>query len=110
MANQSRVPRAQPSAEQKKLLRDGAAQAAEALQLDINQALAEIQATVERLSAKHDKPESFIFQQLHLGGVVLKQKRLPGINNAFAHCEARCEDECGSDTVLFSNTLTDMCC
>ena len=97
---QSRIPHAQPSEEQRKLQRDSAVQAAIALQQDINQALEELQATVKRLSEKHGKPETFIPEQLHLGGAVLKQRRTPGINNAFAHCEAQCEDECELTTAL----------
>lgn len=104
MANQSRITQAQPSEEQRRLQRERAAQAAEQLQVDIDKALDELQATVERLSLKHDKLESFILEQLHLGGVVLKQKRLPGINNAFSHCEARCENDCELFMVLLSRT------
>ena len=84
---QSCIPHAQPSKEQRKLQCDSATQAAIALQQDINQA------TIEQLSEKHGKPETFILEQLHLGGVVLKQRHAPGINNAFAHCKAWCEDE-----------------
>ena len=91
---QSHIPHAQPSKEQRKLQHDGAMQAAIALQQNINQALEELQATVEQLSEKHGKPETFILEQLLLGGAVYKQRHAPGINNAFAHHKAWCEDEC----------------
>ena len=42
----------------------------------------------------HIKSEAFILKQLHLGGNILKQKCAPGINNAYAHCEAWCKDDC----------------
>ena len=103
MANKSRIPRAQPSEEQRKLQRERATEQAKALQEEIDGILDEIQSTVERLSDKYLKSESFILEQLHLGGVVLKQKHAPGINNAFAHCEARCEDECRS--IFWSNPI-----
>ena len=96
MVNKSCMPCAQPSEEQRKLQCERATQQAEALQQDVNETLDEIQSAVERLSNKYSKPESFILGQLHLGGVVLKQKHAPGINNAFAHYEAQCEDECKS--------------
>ena len=96
MVNKSRMPHAQPSEEQRKLQHERAIQQAEALQQDINETLDDIQSAVERLLNKYSKPESFILKQLHLRGVVLKQKCAPGINNAFAHCEAQCEDECQS--------------
>ena len=105
MANQSCMPHAQLSEEQRKLQCERATQQVEALQQYIDETLDETQSAVERLSNKYSKPESFIFKQLHLGGVILKQKCAPGINNAFAHCEAWCEDEC--ESIFWSNpTLT----
>ena len=88
MANQSRMPHAQLSEEQRKLQCERATQQVEALQQYIDETLDETQSAVERLSNKYSKLESFILEQLHLGGVVLKQKCAPGINNAFTHCEA----------------------
>lgn len=94
MSNQSRITHAQPSQEQRKLQHESALQAVEALQQDIYNILDQIQEAVERLSHEHTKSKAFILEQLHLGGNVLKQKRAPGINNAYAHCEAWYEDEC----------------
>ena len=94
MSNQSRITHAQPSQEQRKLQHESALQAAEALQQDIYNTLDQIQGAVERLSREHTKSEAFILEQLHLGGNVLKQKCVPGINNAYAHCEAQCKDDC----------------
>ena len=94
MANQSQLAYAQPSQKQNKLQHECALQDAEALQQDIHDTLDKIHATVERLSTQHNKSEALILEQLHLGGNVLKQKHAPGINNAYAHCEAWYEDEC----------------
>jgi hypothetical protein len=74
-----------------------AQQRAKDLADDIELALVEIDDVVDTLAQKHNKTVEFVQEQLHLGGHVLKQQRAPGINNAFAYCEARCEsDECGS--------------
>jgi hypothetical protein len=89
-----RLKRAKPSDEQRKHARELAHQAAHDLQKDINEALVNLQEVVQTLSLRHDRTADFIAEQLHLGGHVIKQKRAPGINNAYAHCEARCEQEC----------------
>ena len=93
---QSRIPHAQPSKEQRKLQHDSAVQAAIALQQDINQALEELQATVERLSEKHGKPETFILEQLHFGGAVLKQRRAPGMATYEVHLATHFNPPIGS--------------
>lgn len=105
MANQSRIPHAQPSEDHRRLQRERDLAAAEALQEDLYKVLDEIRLTVERLSSEHNKSEAFILEQLHLGGAVLRQKRSVGINNAYAHCEARCDDICEL-TTLFSQDTT----
>lgn len=89
-----RLKRAKPSDEQRQHARERARQAAHDLQQDISEALANLQEVVETLSVRHDRTVDFIAEQLNLGGHVIKQKRAPGINNAYAHCEARCEQEC----------------
>jgi hypothetical protein len=89
-----RMKKAKPSPEQHKQSRIDAQGAAEALQSNINTALGDLCMVVETLALQHNRSEEFITEQLHLGGHVLKQRRAPGINNAYAYCEAQCEDEC----------------
>lgn len=89
-----RMKKVKPSPEQRKQSRIDAQQAAEALQSDINTALGELHTVIETLALRHNRSEEFITEQLHLGGHILKQRRAPGINNAYAYCEARCGDEC----------------
>jgi hypothetical protein len=89
-----RLKKAKPSVEQRKQVRNDAQQAAEALQTDIDTALDNLHTVVETLALRHNRSEDFITEQLHLGGHVIKQKRAPGLNNAYAHCEARSENEC----------------
>jgi hypothetical protein len=96
-----RLKKAKPSQEQRKHAREQAHQAAQDLQKDINDALTDLQEVVQTLSHRHNRTEDFIAEQLHLGGHVIKQKRAPGINNAYAHCEARCENECQYLQMLF---------
>jgi len=89
-----RLKKAKPSAEQRQQSRADALHAAQALQADINTALNDLHVMVQTLAVRHNCNEAFITEQIHLGGHIIKQKRAPGINNAYAHCEARCENEC----------------
>ena len=65
---------------------------AEALQDDLYKVLNDIWLTGDRLASKHNQPEVFILEQLHLGGNALMQKHSVGINNTYAHCEAQCNN------------------
>ncbi|KIM81189.1 hypothetical protein PILCRDRAFT_504494 [Piloderma croceum F 1598] len=88
-----KLKKATPSVEQRKQTRNDAQQAAEALQADVDVALDDLHTIVENLALRHNRSEDFIAEQLHLGGHVIKQKRAPGLNNAYAHCEARSANE-----------------
>ena len=65
--------------------------AAHSLHEDVETALTKVDAIVDELALKHGKSTEVIQELLHLGGHVLKSRRSAGINNAYAHCEARCE-------------------
>ena len=83
-----------PSVEKCKQAHNDAQQAAEALQADVDVALDNLHTIVENLAFWHNRSEDFIAEQLHLGGHIIKQKRAPGLNNAYTHCEAQSENEC----------------
>src|SRR5258705_6056673 len=64
----------------------------------LNEAIQEAQITVgkliDKISLEFNQSSERIAEMLHLGGHALRQRRGPGINNAYAHCLARCAKEC----------------
>ena len=49
---------------------------------------------IDKISLEFNLSLDHVAEKLHLGGHALKQRRGPGINNAYAHCLARCKQEC----------------
>lgn len=47
---------------------------------------------VESIADEYGKSSERVFEDLSLGGRVLKDRRRPGINNAWAHCQACTEN------------------
>jgi hypothetical protein len=68
--------------------------AAHSLREDVEAAITKVDDIIDELALKHGKSAEVIQELLHLGGHVLKSRRSAGINNAYAHCEARCEAAC----------------
>jgi hypothetical protein len=61
---------------------------------DMLVAINKLDEVVEALAVKHGKPVDVVQELLHLGGHVLKSHPAVGINNAYAHCEARYDTTC----------------
>ena len=69
-------------------------EAAKRLHEDLMQAQEQFEMTMTKIAQDHNKSFEFIAEQLHLGGHAIKQRRSPGINNAYAFCSARLDNEC----------------
>lgn len=61
---------------------------------EVKEALETVDNLIERIADKYGKSFEHVQEALHLGGHVLKSHRRPGINNAWAHCEARSQTDC----------------
>jgi hypothetical protein len=68
--------------------------AAHSLNEDVEVAITSIDTLIDELAVKHGKSVEVIQELVHLRGHVLKSRRTAGINNAYAHCKARCNDTC----------------
>lgn len=81
--------------------------AAQQLNADVVAAVEDLDEVIDGLAVKHGKSVEVIQELFHLGGHVLKSRRAVGINNAHAHCEARCETTCMCGTsCYYFNILT----
>src|SRR5882762_10213120 len=69
-------------------------QAAKQFNADLMQAQDQIKDIILRISQDHNKSIEVVAEQLHLGGHAIKQRRGPGINNAYTFCSACTENEC----------------
>ncbi|KIM74380.1 hypothetical protein PILCRDRAFT_14526 [Piloderma croceum F 1598] len=83
--------KAKISPELRALKKQAAATAAQELNTDITAAIKDLDEVIDRLALKHGKSLEVVQELLHLGGHVLKSRRAVGVNNAYAHCEARCD-------------------
>lgn len=55
-------------------------------------AFSDVSNAVENIAQEFGKTPERVFEDLSLGGRILKPRRAPGINNAWAHCQACCEN------------------
>jgi hypothetical protein len=68
--------------------------AAHSLNEDIEVAIVKLDVIIDEIAEKHGKSVEAVQELPHLGGHVLKSRRSTGINNAYAHCDARCGTTC----------------
>ena len=80
--------------------------AAHSLNADVLVAINNLDEVIDGIALKHGKSVEVVQELLHLGGHVLKSRRAVGINNAYAHCEARCDTTCTYSAICNYNPLT----
>ncbi|KAF7970544.1 hypothetical protein HWV62_23711 [Athelia sp. TMB] len=73
--------------------RKSAKAAAQDLNSEVKAALDTIDDLIDSIANKHGKSFEYVQEAVHLGGHVLKAHRRPGINNAWAHCDARSDTD-----------------
>ena len=105
-----RAKKAKISSELRTQNKDAAAAAAHALNTDIVTAIENLDEVIDEIALKHGKSVEVIQELLHLGSHVLKSRRAVGINNAYAHCEARSETTCMFSALLSCSLLTVVVC
>jgi len=71
--------------------------AAHSLNADVLVAINNLDKVIDGIALKHGKSVEVVQELLHLGGHVLKSRRTVSINNAYAHCEARCNTTWADD-------------
>jgi hypothetical protein len=81
--------------------------AAHNLNVDIEVAINNLDNVIDELAVKHGKSFKVVQELLHLGGHVLKSRHSAGINNTYAHCEARCETTCSLHHFFQQDIYTD---
>lgn len=74
--------------------RKSAKAAAQDWNSEVKEALNTIDKLIDSITSKYSKSFKYVQEAAHLIGHVLKSHYRPGINNAWAHCEAHCETNC----------------